>query len=229
MKTVILAGGMGTRLREETEYNPKPMVEIGGRPIIWHIMKNYGHFGFKEFVVCLGYKGEYLKNYFLNYDSQASDLTVSLGKSQKTEVHSKKSNEDWAVTLANTGLKTMTGGRIFRIRDYVDTDTFFCTYGDGLGNVNIKDLLEFHRSHGKVATLTAVRPTNRFGALEIDDQNSVTNFSEKPRTLSHVNGGFFVFNREIFNYLDEECVLENEPMSELAANSQLMAYKHEGY
>jgi glucose-1-phosphate cytidylyltransferase len=229
MKAVILAGGMGTRLREETEYKPKPMVEIGGRPIIWHIMKNYAHFEIQDFVICLGYKGESIKDYFLNYDSQASNLTVSLGSGEKHRVHSSETKEDWNVTLANTGIKTMTGGRIFRVRDFVGDETFMCTYGDGLGNVDIKALLRFHNSHGKIATLTAVQPTNRFGALVINKDNEVTKFSEKPKVLSHVNGGFFVFNRQIFDYLDEDCVLEDQPMTNLAADNQLMAYRHDGY
>lgn len=229
MKAVILAGGFGTRLREQTEYRPKPMVEIGGRPIIWHIMKNLSKQDLNKFIICLGYKGYYIKDFFLNYEARVNDTTVKLGKAGISVQHSNSAEEDWEVTLANTGLDTMTGGRIFRVRDYLGTDRFLCTYGDGLADINLRELLEFHISHKKVATVTAVRPTSRFGAIEIDPSNQVKCFAEKPKAEQWINGGFFIFERGIFDYLDAECVLEKEPLENLAKNDQLMAYNHEGF
>lgn len=229
MKAVLLAGGMGTRLREETEYRPKPMVEIGGRPILWHIMKNLSQQQLKEFVICLGYKGDYIKDFFLNYEARVNDITVKLGKNGTSVNHANSTEEDWQVTLANTGLNTMTGGRIFRVRDYVGTERFLCTYGDGLADIDLKKLLDFHISHKKIATVTAVRPTSRFGAIEIDSNNQVKRFAEKPRAEQWINGGFFVFEKGIFDYLDAECVLEKEPLENLAKDNQLMAYHHTGF
>lgn len=226
MQVVLLAGGMGTRLREETEYRPKPMVEIGGRPILWHIMKNFSMQGFNEFVVCLGYKGDVIKDYFLNYESRASDITLSLGSKTVRSLHSVSDESDWKITLANTGLLTPTGGRISKVNQYISGDKFLCTYGDGLANVDIKELLKFHESHGKIATLTSVQPTNRFGAVAFDKSGLVTNFFEKPKSESWINGGFFVFDVRIFDYLNEDSTLEREPLEQLVKEEQLMVFKH---
>jgi glucose-1-phosphate cytidylyltransferase len=229
VKAVILAGGFGTRLREETEYRPKPMVEIGERPILWHIMKNLSTQSLNEFVICIGYKGDYIKDFFLNYESRVNDLTVTLGGGGASVRHSKSTEEDWKVTLVNTGLSTMTGGRIFRVRDHVGAERFLCTYGDGLADIDLPSLIDFHVSHKKIATVTSVRPTSRFGAIEIDSDNQVMKFSEKPKAEQWINGGFFVFEKGIFDYLDAECVLEKEPLENLARDNQLMAYHHNGF
>ncbi len=229
MKAVILAGGMGTRLREETEFRPKPMVEIGGRPVLWHIMKTLSYQGINDFVICLGYKGDYIKDYFMNYEARTNDITVKLGKDQGTSFNVQSVSENWTVTLANTGLTTMTGGRIHRIKQYVQGEKFLCTYGDGLADLNLKNLLAFHEAHGKCATVTSVRPSNRFGAMQVNSDNTVTEFIEKPRSDGWVNGGFFVFNPEIFNYLDSECVLEKAPLEKLAKDGELKSFRHEGF
>ena len=229
MKAVILAGGMGTRLREETEFRPKPMVEIGGRPVLWHIMKTLSYQGINDFVICLGYKGDYIKDYFMNYEARTNDITVKLGKEQGTSFNVQSVSENWTITLANTGLTTMTGGRIHRIKQYVQGEKFLCTYGDGLADLNLKNLLSFHESHGKHATVTSVRPGNRFGAMQVNADNTVTEFIEKPKSEGWVNGGFFVFNPEIFDYLDSECVLEKTPLEKLAKDGELKSYKHEGF
>jgi glucose-1-phosphate cytidylyltransferase len=229
LKAVLLAGGLGTRLREETEYRPKPMVEIGQRPILWHIMKNLSAQGLTQFVICLGYKGDAIKDYFLNYEARVNDVTVELGSKSLYSQHSNSQEENWVVTLANTGLSTMTGGRIHQIRKYVEQESFICTYGDGLADINLHELLAFHKSHGKIATVTAVMPTSRFGSMEIAADDRVTKFAEKPKGNSWVNGGFFVFEPEIFDYLTPDCVLENEPLEKLAEDNQLVAYKHNGF
>lgn len=228
MKVVVLAGGLGTRLSEETVVKPKPMVEIGGKPIIWHIMNVYGHYGYKEFIIALGYKGELIKEYFLNYYNLQSDLTVSL-KTGEIKA-SKTCYRDWLVHLIDTGANSMTGGRLYRLKDHLKDETFMLTYGDGVSNVDISKLLEFHRSHGKIATVTAVRPTARFGGMQFDG-NKVVEFKEKPQTgEGWINGGFFVFEPGIFNYLKSEGdVLEGFPMENLASDGQLMSYKHEGF
>ncbi len=230
MKVVILCGGKGTRLHEETEFRPKPMVPIGGRPILWHIIKIYAHHGLREFVACLGYRGEMIKEYFLAYEAMNSDFTVHLGKSQKVEFHGAHHEQDYAVTLADTGQETMTGGRIKRIERYIDGDLFMMTYGDGVADVNVPGLLEFHRSHGKVATMTVVRPVSRFGVVGLDEQASrVTSFVEKPELSGWISAGFFVFHRRLFDYLSgDDCVLEQEPLRRLTAEGQLMAYRHDG-
>ena len=229
MKAVILAGGLGTRLREETEFKPKPMVEIGDRPIIWHIMKNLSSQGIQDFVICLGYKGDLIKDFFLNYETRTHDITISLGSNKGIIQHSMNDSENWNVTLVNTGQNTLTGGRINRIKPFVENERFLCTYGDGLANINLENLLRFHISHGRIATVTSVRPTNRFGALEIDSQNFVANFSEKPKFDKWVNGGFFIFEPEIFGYLNNESSLEREPLEALSKNHELLSYKHDGY
>ena len=229
MKAVILAGGLGTRLREETEYRPKPMVEIGGRPILWHIMKTLSTQGINDFVICLGYKGDYIKDFFMNYEARTHDITVKLGENEGIVQHAKSSAENWTVTLANTGLTTMTGGRIHNIKKYVQDGRFLCTYGDGVADIDLKALTAFHASHGKTATVTAVRPTNRFGAMQIDENETVTEFAEKPRAEKWVNGGYFIFEPGIFDYLDAECVLEKAPLENLSKKGELKSYKHEGF
>ena len=229
MRAVILAGGLGTRLREETEYRPKPMVEIGGKPILWHLMKSLSQQGLNEFVICLGYKGEMIKDYFLNYESRSNDITVSLQSSEVTIAHNKLHDEDWQVTLANTGLSTMTGGRILKIQEYTNGERFLCTYGDGLADIDLDSLIRFHLSHGKTATVTAVHPMTRFGEIKIDQYSKVEEFAEKPKTQQWVNGGFFIFEPEIFNYLSPDSVLEGDPLEQLANDGQLMAYQHEGF
>ena len=229
MKAVILAGGMGTRLREETEYRPKPMVEIGGQPILWHIMKNLSAQGINDFIICTGYKGEYIKDYFMNYQSRTHDVTLSLGERSSIKQHDISSSENWVVTLANTGLTTMTGGRIKRIAKYVGDKTFFCTYGDGLSDVDVVKLVSFHQKHGKTATVTAVQPKSRFGSMEIDESSTVNRFIEKPRSDNWINGGFFIFNPAIFSYLAEDSILEKTPLESLAREGQLKSFKHDGF
>ena len=226
---VVLAGGQGMRIREETEFRPKPMIPIGERPILWHIMKTYGHYGFDRFIVCLGYKGDVIKQYFLHYSLMHTDFTIGIGKENKPKVHNTHPEESWKVTLAETGLNTMTGARIKRIENYVETDTFMVTYGDGVANINIQQLLKFHRSHGKIATVTGVNPPSRFGELVIDKKHRVVDFSEKPHISERlINGGFFVFDRRVFDYLqaNEQCVLEKEPLERLARDGELMNFAH---
>ena len=225
---VILCGGMGTRLREETEYKPKPMVEIGGKPVLWHIMKMYAHFGFRRFILCLGYKGSVIKEYFLNYEAMSNDFTINLGKGNHLAYQSNHTEQDFNITLVDTGLKTMTGGRVKRIEKFIDTETFMVTYGDGLANLNINDLVNFHQGHGKLATLTATSPPSRYGILELTEGDQVERFREKVQT-EWINGGFLVFNRRVFDYLDPDCILESGPMEKLAAEKQLMAFRHQGF
>jgi glucose-1-phosphate cytidylyltransferase len=230
MKVLILAGGQGTRMREETEYKPKPMVDIGGRPIIWHIMKTYAHYGIKDFVICLGYKGSVIKEYFLNYDVMNNDFTVKLGESHKIVQHDRHGEEELSVTLADTGIATMTGGRIKRASRYIEDDLFAVTYGDGLADVNLKELLAFHKSHGKLATLTAVQPVSRFGLLDLTADGHVQTFSEKPNMDGYVNGGYFIFHKKVLDYLgSDETILEREPLERLAKEKQLMAFRHPGF
>ncbi len=230
MKVVILSGGKGTRLREETEFRPKPMVQIGSRPILWHIMKIYAHYGFKDFVICLGYKGNMIKEYFLNYEMMNNDFTIQLGKPKKIDVHG-NNEEDWNVSLIDTGEETLTGSRVKRIEKYIDDDTFMLTYGDGLANINIEDLLKFHKSHGKIGTVTGVQRSSQFGEITIEGDH-IIEFNEKPDTTEgFVSGGFFVFNKEFFNYLklDENCILEREPLENLAKDNELMVYRNRGF
>ncbi len=230
MKILILAGGQGTRMREETEYKPKPLVDIGGRPILWHIMKTYAHYGFKDFVICLGYKGSMIKEYFLNYEVMNSDFTVKLGQKQEIVQHHAVAEREFSVTLADTGIATMTGGRIRRAAKYIDDDLFGVTYGDGLADVNLEELLKFHRAHGKLATLTAVQPTSRFGMLDLASDGQVQTFVEKPSMEGYVNGGYFIFHKKLLDYLvADETILEREPLERLAKEKQLMAFKHRGF
>lgn len=228
MKVVILAGGLGTRLSEETGIKPKPMVEIGYKPILWHIMNIYFSHGFNEFVVALGYKGEAVKDYFLNYYNFQSDLTISLKTGEVTA--SKNCYRDWTVHLVDTGLNSMTGGRVYRLRDKLSNETFMLTYGDGVSSIDIKKLLEFHKSHGKIATVTAVKPSARFGGMKFNGDR-VIEFTEKPQTgEGWINGGFFVFEPKVFDYLHgDDAILEREPLENLAKDQQLMAYKHDGF
>jgi glucose-1-phosphate cytidylyltransferase len=228
VKVVILAGGLGTRLAEETEVKPKPMVEVGERPILWHIMKCYGYYGFKEFCLTLGYKGEEIKRYFINCAELDGSLTLRL-KDRKAERHDFHP-EDWTVHLIDTGINTMTGGRLKRLAPLLRDGTFMVTYGDGVSDVNIRDLVEFHRSHGKLATLTAVRPPARFGGLEFEGDH-VARFTEKPQVgEGWINGGFFVLEPAALDYIESESIhWEHEPLERLAEDGQLMAYRHEGF
>ncbi|HEY9510203.1 MAG TPA: glucose-1-phosphate cytidylyltransferase [Verrucomicrobiae bacterium] len=227
MKVVIFCGGLGTRLREETEFRPKPMVPIGERPIVWHIMKHYAHYGHKDFILCLGYKGEIIKDYFRNYHWNTSDVTLRLGAHPKIKYHNQHDEEDWSVTLVDTGQTTQTGGRLKRVLKFIEDETFLVTYGDGLINSDINESIAFHQAQNKMVTITAVKPAGRFGDLEIRE-STVTAFREKPEQQSgFVSGGFFVMNKGIGNYLtDDTCVLEQQPLNTLAAEGQIAAYLH---
>ncbi|SCJ73216.1 Glucose-1-phosphate cytidylyltransferase [uncultured Clostridium sp.] len=229
MKVVILAGGFGTRLSEETDIKPKPMVEIGGKPILWHIMKIYSKYGYNEFIICCGYKGYAIKEYFISYYNHTCDITVNL-KSGNLKVH-KSNAEDWKVTLVDTGLNTLTGGRIKRIKDYIGNEPFLLTYGDGVADINIEKLVEFHKLNKKLVTVTSVQPSGRFGALDIGGNDEVFNFVEKPAgDGAWINGGFFVCEPQVFSYLkDDYTIWEKEPLQQLARDGQLMAYKHYGF
>jgi len=230
MKVVILCGGLGTRLREETEFRPKPMVPIGNRPILWHIMKFYASFGYKEFVLCLGYKAEMIKEYFFNYQRHSSDVTLRLGDNPEITYHNKHSEEDWQVTLLDTGLATQTGGRVRRALAYIPDDEFLLTYGDGLCNVPVPDLIKYHRAQGGIATLTAVRPSGRFGELTLNE-GVITSFREKPDTeAGYINGGFFVINKKIGDYLtDDKTIFEFDALPKVAAAGKLHAYRHDNF
>jgi glucose-1-phosphate cytidylyltransferase len=229
IRALILAGGLGTRLREETEFKPKPMVEVGGRPILWHIMKNLSVQGVRDFSVATGYKGDVIKDYFLNYHARNNDITIDLGQQTKFIQHGLHDESNWSVTLAGTGEMTLTGGRVFRSKKYLNNERFLCTYGDGLADIDLGSLLKFHESHGKIATVTTVKPLSRFGLMEVDESGIVTQFREKPLMDGWVNAGFFIFEPAIFGYLDEECVLEAEPLAKLAADGELAAYRHNGF
>ena len=229
MKIVILAGGFGTRLSEETDIKPKPMVEIGDKPIIWHIMKCYSHYGFNDFIICLGYKGYLIKEYFANYLFRHSDITFDLTKNNFT-IHS-QNNEPWKVTLVDTGKNTITGGRLKRIKNYLGKKDFCFTYGDGLSDINIKDLIKFHKSQKTLATVTSIQSPNRFGVLSIDKKNFITRFKEKPYSNSlNINGGFFVLSPKVLDYIEgDNTVWEKEPLEQLVKERQLSAYKHRGF
>jgi glucose-1-phosphate cytidylyltransferase len=230
MKVVLLAGGYGTRLSEETNLIPKPMVEIAGHPVLWHIMKTYSHWGFNEFIVLTGYKSHVIKDYFLNYYTRYSDITVDMANNA-VEIHRHR-NEPWKVTMLYTGPDTMTGGRLLRAKDFIGKERFMLTYGDGVSDVDIPALLEFHENSGKHVTMTSVRPTGRFGALAIDEGGSITSFKEKPEGEGDwINGGFFVMESAVFEYLTEgdTTFLERQPLERLADDRQLTAYKHTGF
>lgn len=230
MKVVILAGGFGTRISEESHLKPKPMIEIGERPILWHIMKIYSHYGFNDFVICLGYKGYCIKEYFAHYFLHESDVTFDFRNANQRMIHT-HSAEPWSVTLVNTGLETMTGGRVKRIKEYVGNEPFMLTYGDGVADVNIRELVDYHTSHGKLATVTSIQPAGRFGALDLDSNNVIHGFKEKPKgDGAWINGGFFVMQPEVFDHIDgDSTVLEKEPLERLTNDGQLVAYKHNGF
>jgi glucose-1-phosphate cytidylyltransferase len=234
MQVIILCGGLGTRLREETEYRPKPMVEIGGRPILWHIMKIYAAHGFKEFVLCLGYKGAMIKDYFLNYETFANDFTITLGNAKKVKFHSAHTEEGWKITFVETGAAAMTGMRLLRALPYIKSENFALTYGDGVADIDLKAELAFHRKHGRQATVAAVRAPSRFGEMVIDEQDQVADFREKPAGgPGHMNGGFFIVKRAgLERYLQpagEGLLWERQPLEKLARSRQLKAFQHTGF
>jgi glucose-1-phosphate cytidylyltransferase len=229
MKVVILAGGLGTRLSEETVLKPKPMVEIGGMPILWHIMKTYSKYGFNDFVICLGYKGFVVKEYFANYFLHKSDVTINL-KTNSVEVHDTQA-EPWKITLVDTGDNSMTGGRIKRIQKHIGNETFMLTYGDGVADININTLVDFHKKNNKYCTVTAVQPSGRFGLLNINEENQVNSFFEKPKgDGSWINGGYFVCEPQIFDFIDgDDTIWEKKPMEKIATEGQMCAFKHQGF
>lgn len=233
MKAVILCGGLGTRIRDVADNVPKPMISVGKLPILWHLMKYYANYGHQEFVLCLGYKGKTIKDFFLNYEVYTKDCTIQLGSLPSIEFHAAQDEVDWKITLAETGLDTMTGGRIQRIKQYVQQDEhFFLTYGDGLSNIDLDKLLTFHLSHGRILTVTGVRPPGRFGELVSEENGVVAEFNEKPQVSGGlISGGFFVCHRDIFNYLDasDSLVFEQGPMKSLVQDKQLMMYEHDGF
>ena len=230
MKVVVLAGGFGTRISEESHLKPKPMIEIGGQPILWHIMKEYSSYGFNEFVICAGYKQQVIKEYFANYYLHRSDITFDFTAQNEMVVHNNVA-EPWKVSIVDTGLNTMTGGRIKRVRDYIGNDTFMLTYGDGVCDINIKELYDFHKKSGKLATMTAIQPGGRFGTLDIDESNTIERFSEKRKEDGGwINGGYMVIEPQVIDYIDgDQTVFEREPLERLAAEGQLQAYKHDGF
>lgn len=230
MKVIILAGGFGTRISEQSHLIPKPMIEIGERPILWHIMKYYSSFGHNDFIICCGYKQYVIKEFFADYYLHTSDVTFDFTADNKMVVHTNKS-EPWRVTLVDTGLNTMTGGRIKRVRDYIGDETFMLTYGDGVADINLERLLAFHKEHDKIATVTAIQPGGRFGMLEITDEARIARFKEKSKEDGGwINGGFMVLKPEIMDYISgDDCVFERYPLEQLAKESQLMAYKHDGF
>ncbi|RJE85650.1 glucose-1-phosphate cytidylyltransferase [Paenibacillus sp. 1011MAR3C5] len=230
MKTVILAGGFGTRISEESHLKPKPLIEIGDLPILWHIMKYYSHFGFHEFVICCGYKAYAIKEFFADYYLHNSDITFDFSSDNKMTVHNNFA-EPWKVTLIDTGLNTMTGGRIKRVKEYVGNEPFMLTYGDGVSDIDIPALLHFHRSHGKIATISAIQPGGRFGVLNIDKDHSITSFKEKAlEDGGWVNGGFMVLQPEVFDYIEgDDTIFERQPLEQIAESNNLAAYKHKGF
>jgi glucose-1-phosphate cytidylyltransferase len=231
VKVVILAGGYGTRISEESHLKPKPMIDIGEKPILWHILKIYAHYGYRDFVVCLGYKGYFIKEYFAHYLLHESDVTFDFADNHEAITYDQTVIEPWRVSLVNTGLNTMTAGRIKRIRPYIGNEPFMLTYGDGVARIDINELVAFHRSHGKLATVTATQPTGRFGALQLDEGGGVTGFQEKPPgDCTWINAGYFVFEPGIFDYIkDDSSVLEQGPLETLARDGQLMAFRHRGF
>lgn len=233
MKVVILCGGQGTRIRDVADNIPKPMIPIDGLPILWHIMKYYSHWGYKQFVLCLGYKGQIIKDFFLNYEAHTRDFTMNLGSDKSIEYHNIHDEAEWTITLSDTGQNSMTGARVKHVQKYlVDDEHFMLTYGDGVGNVDIRKLVDFHKSHGKILTVTGVRPPGRFGELMSDSSGRVTEFNEKPQASGgRISGGYFVCKRELFDYLGqgEDLVFEVEPMRKLVQDKQMMIYEHDGF
>ena len=229
MKAVILAGGMGTRLREETEFRPKPMVEIGDRPILWHIMKHLSTFGITDFIIAVGYKGDIIKDYFLNYGTRNNDFTVQLGQRESLIIHGSHDESNWTVTLVDTGLDTSTGGRVKQAARYLDSQPFLVTYGDGLSNVDIGELTRFHEGHGQIGTVTLGQPVSRFGVAEVSTDGFISRFREKPQLDGWVNIGYFIFEHEFLVNLNDSSILEKEPLATLAAEGSLKAYRHRGY
>lgn len=230
MKTVILCGGQGTRIREESELKPKPMIQIGGMPILWHIMKHYAHYGFNEFIVCLGYKGSVIKDYFYHYEILSNDFTIELG-TREIQIHPRHAEHGWKITLVETGTDAMTGSRVKQIEKYVDGERFMLTYGDAVTNLNIKQLLEYHKGHGRIGTVTGVTPPSRYGELALSE-GRVVSFKEKPETNDNlINGGYFIFEKRFFDYLnnDYKCILERKPLENLARDSQLQVYHHRDF
>lgn len=230
MKVVILAGGYGTRISEESQFKPKPMIEIGSMPVLWHIMKLYSSYGFNEFVICAGYKQHVIKEWFADYFLHTSDITFDFTQDDKIIIHNKRA-EKWKVTVVDTGLDTMTGGRLKRVKNFIGDEPFFMTYGDGVADVNIKDLLDFHKNHGRLATMTAVKPDSRFGVLDISENNQINAFREKSQVDSgYINAGFMVLDPKVLDYVKDDTIMfEREPLETLAKNNQLMCYKHDGF
>jgi glucose-1-phosphate cytidylyltransferase len=230
MKVVILAGGLGTRISEESHLKPKPMIEIGGKPILWHIMKTYSYYGYNDFIVCLGYKGYYIKEYFAHYFLHESDVTFDFSNSNEQIIHNHTA-EPWKVTLVNTGLETMTGGRVKRVKEYIGNEPFMLTYGDGVSDIDIAKLVQFHLEQGKLATVTSTQPAGRFGSLNLTEDNLVKGFKEKPKgDGGWINSGFFIMQPEVLNYIENDStVLEKDPLENLAKDYQLVTYKHEGF
>lgn len=231
LKVVILCGGGGTRLREETEFRPKPLVEIGNRPILWHIMKMYAHYDFRDFILCLGYRGHMIKEYLINYDAMNNDFTITMGDEKKIQYHHKKNDEPRTVTLIDAGLDAQTGTRVKRAEAFLDGDDFMVAYGDGLSDIDIGKLVAFHRAHGRTATVSVARGESRFGVVSVSSDGQITAFAEKPKVDQWINAGFFVFKREFLRYLRDadDCVLEGEPLQKAAIDGELMAYRHEGF
>lgn len=231
MKVVILCGGKGTRIREESEFRPKPLIQIGDKPILWHIMKTYAHYGFKDFILCVGYKGAMIKDYFLNYEAINNDFTIELGEHHKIHFHNNHDETDWNVTIVDTGHETQTGARIKRVEKYIDTDQFMVTYGDGVASIDIDQLVKFHNTHKKLGTITGVHPPSRFGELIVRD-NQLVQFQEKPQVQEGlINGGYFVFQRKFLDYLheSEDCCLEKSPLEALTSEGNLMIYAHKAF
>ena len=230
MKVVLLAGGLGTRLREETEFKPKPMVEVGGYPIIWHIMRIFTEYNLNDFIVCLGYKGDVIKDYFLNFQTQHNDFAINTSKQNSVQIFESENLSDWNVLLANTGIDSFTGERIRKIKKYIpEGESFIMTYGDGLSDINIEQLLEFHSSHDGIATISTTKPSSRFGMVEIGKNNKVDDFKEKPLADGNINMGFMVLDYEIFDYIEEGDVFEEQPLKKLAKSGNLFSYEHTGY
>lgn len=229
MKVVIFCGGKGTRMREETEYRPKPLVMVGERPLIWHIMKLYSHYGFNEFILCVGYKGDMIKDYFINSDWRNNDFTISLVDGKKKITYHDKDVEDWKITIVDTGLETLTARRLNKVKKYINEDTFMLTYGDGVSDVNIKELLNFHNKKNKIATLTGIHPMSPFGVIE-SENGIAKSFKEKPKLEGMINGGFMVLNKKIFDYIpDYDCMFEEEPLKGVNTDKELAIFEHNGF